>query len=82
MYCRVYTIYYILYTIHYILYTIYYILYTIYYILSTGGSYPGNLAAWFRLKYPSVTHASIASSAPLHAQTNFPEYMEVCGVCI
>ena len=42
-----------------------------------GGSYPGNLAAWFRLKYPSITHGSIASSAPLFAQTNFPEYMEV-----
>jgi len=46
-------------------------------VITVGGSYPGNLAAWFRLKYPSVTDGSIASSAPLHAQTNFPEYMEV-----
>lgn len=46
-------------------------------VITIGGSYPGNLAAWFRLKYPSVTHGSIASSAPLNAQTNFPEYMEV-----
>lgn len=46
-------------------------------VISFGGSYPGNLAAWFRLKYPSVTHGSVASSAPLNAETNFVEYMEV-----
>jgi len=46
-------------------------------VITVGGSYPGNLAAWFRLKYPSVTDGSIASSAPLTAQTNFPEYMDV-----
>ncbi len=46
-------------------------------VITVGGSYPGNLAAWFRLKYPSSTHGSIASSAPLTAQTNFPEYMDV-----
>lgn len=48
-------------------------------VITIGGSYPGNLAAWFRLKYPSVTSGSIASSAPVNAQTNFPEYMEVVG---
>ncbi|XP_061781402.1 thymus-specific serine protease [Nerophis lumbriciformis] len=42
-----------------------------------GGSYPGSLAAWFRLKYPHLVHASVASSAPLHATVNFPEYLEV-----
>src|SRR5690606_24326369 len=42
-----------------------------------GGSYPGNMAAWFRLKYPHVTDGSIGSSAPLLAQENFPEYMDV-----
>lgn len=46
-------------------------------VVTVGGSYPGNLAAWFRLKYPSITVGSIASSAPLTAQTNFPEYMDV-----
>uniref|UniRef100_A0A7S3HC00 Uncharacterized protein n=1 Tax=Spumella elongata TaxID=89044 RepID=A0A7S3HC00_9STRA len=48
-------------------------------VITIGGSYPGNLAGWFRLKYPSVTHGSIASSAPVIAQTNFPEYMDVVG---
>ena len=51
-------------------------------VITVGGSYPGNMAAWFRLKYPSITHGSIASSAPLTAQTNFPEYMEVVGQSI
>ena len=51
-------------------------------VITIGGSYPGNLAAWFRLKYPSVTHASIASSAPVTAKTNFFEYMEVVASAI
>lgn len=48
-------------------------------VITTGGSYPGNLSGWFRLKYPSVTHGSIASSAPVRAKANFYEYMEVVG---
>lgn len=51
-------------------------------VITVGGSYPGNLAAWFRLKYPSVTQGSIASSAPLTAKTNFFEYMEVVGAAL
>lgn len=51
-------------------------------VITFGGSYPGNLAAWFRLKYPSVTHGSVASSAPLKAKLNFYEYMEVVGRAI
>ncbi|XP_012718682.2 thymus-specific serine protease isoform X2 [Fundulus heteroclitus] len=42
-----------------------------------GGSYPGSLAAWFRLKYPHLVHASVATSAPVFATVNFPEYLEV-----
>ncbi|XP_030632674.1 thymus-specific serine protease [Chanos chanos] len=42
-----------------------------------GGSYPGSLATWFRLKYPHLVHASIATSAPVYATVNFPEYLEV-----
>lgn len=46
-------------------------------VVTIGGSYAGNLAAWFRLKYPHISHGSIASSAPLTAKANFFEYMEV-----
>eukprot|EP00605_Chrysophyceae_sp_TOSAG23-4_P001430 GSChrysophyteH1.ASY1.ANO1.1558.1 assembled CDS len=51
-------------------------------IITVGGSYPGNLSAWFRLKYPSITHGSIASSAPVTAKVNFAEYMDVVGESI
>eukprot|EP00466_Bigelowiella_natans_P015119 jgi/Bigna1/46144/estExt_Genewise1.C_20198 len=44
-----------------------------------GGSYPGNLAAWFKLKYPSVVIGSVASSAPVFAEYDFAEYGEVVG---
>lgn len=40
--------------------------------LAFGGSYPGSLAAWFRLKYPHLVHASVATSAPVYATVNFP----------
>nr|DBA26011.1 TPA: hypothetical protein GDO54_010325 [Pyxicephalus adspersus] len=42
-----------------------------------GGSYPGCLAAWYRLKFPHLAHAAVASSAPVQAVLNFSEYLDV-----
>ncbi len=39
-----------------------------------GGSYPGCLAAWFRLKYPDLVHAVVASSAPMEITLNLSVY--------
>ncbi|KAJ3277150.1 hypothetical protein HDV01_000202 [Terramyces sp. JEL0728] len=42
--------------------------------ITVGGSYPGNLAAWMRLKYPDVVYAAHSSSAPVLAKSNYWEY--------
>jgi len=45
--------------------------------ISWGGSYPGMLASFFRIRHPELVHASIASSAPVIAQVDMPEYNNI-----
>jgi len=42
-----------------------------------GGSYPGMLAAFTRLKFPHLFHAAVSSSAPVQAQFEMREYNDI-----
>jgi serine protease 16 len=50
--------------------------------VSWGGSYPGMLSAWFRLKYPHLVWAAVSSSAPVRAEANMEGYNDVVGQSI
>jgi len=42
-----------------------------------GGSYPGSLAAWYRLEFPDLTSGCWSSSAPVQAQEVWPGFGEM-----
>lgn len=44
--------------------------------ISVGGSYPGALSAWFRIKYPHLVIGSLASSAVVLAVEDFKDFDE------
>jgi pimeloyl-ACP methyl ester carboxylesterase len=48
-------------------------------VIVFGGSYSGNLAAWFRELYPDTAVGAIASSAPVLAEVDFVQYIEDVG---
>jgi len=50
--------------------------------ITFGGSYPGMLAAWARLKYPHLIYASISNSAPIQTTLDFLRYNDVVGYSI
>ena len=47
-----------------------------------GRSYGGTLAALFRLKFPHLVTGAFATSGPLQAKVDYPEYNEVVGIAL
>lgn len=45
--------------------------------ITWGGSYPGMMASFARLKYPHLIHGAVASSAPVMAISNMEGYNDV-----
>ena len=38
--------------------------------IAYGGSYPGSMAAWLKLKFPHLISGSVSSSGPLEAKVS------------
>ncbi|PAV89423.1 hypothetical protein WR25_11937 [Diploscapter pachys] len=45
--------------------------------VSFGGSYPGALAAWLRIRHPEIISYAVGSSGPVQAEVDFYQYLEV-----
>jgi len=45
--------------------------------MTFGGSYPGSLSAWMRLRFPHLVAGSVSSSGPLFAKLDYFEYLQV-----
>ena len=50
--------------------------------IAFGGSYPGMLAGFSRLRLPHLIHAAVSSSAPWHAKVDMTEYNDRVGAAL
>ncbi len=50
--------------------------------ITFGGSYPGMMAAWARLKYPHLVYAAVSNSAPVQVVLDFPQYNSVVAASL
>lgn len=46
-------------------------------VVTFGGSYPGALSAWLRLRLPHAIYAAFSTSSPVQAQLDFVGYCQV-----
>ncbi|XP_026322308.1 putative serine protease K12H4.7 [Hyposmocoma kahamanoa] len=46
-------------------------------VILYGGSYAGNMALWFKQRYPHLAVGVVASSGPIKGQVNFEDYLNV-----
>lgn len=51
-------------------------------IVTFGGSYPGALSAWLRLRLPHLIHTALSTSSPVQAQLNFRGYNDVVAASL
>jgi thymus-specific serine protease len=51
-------------------------------IVTFGGSYPGALSAWIRLRLPHLVHAALSTSSPVEAQVDFVGYNDVVAASL
>ncbi|XP_049869941.1 putative serine protease K12H4.7 [Pectinophora gossypiella] len=45
-------------------------------VILYGGSYAGNMALWFKQRYPHLVEGVVASSGPIKGQVDFTGYLE------